>query len=165
MDNTQSNRLDSNTNDPPLVHAIICPHCGAPGDADQSVCWLCLKPRTSNPYAAVNLVVAEGAARSETLLTLLIVGCFLLAFFVVLGLMSGSPGVLILVAIVAVPAFAVALPRIRGQSASTVARTDRVVRQVVVSFAIAGGVMGLLIVAAGVLLFLFCLGITSPNWR
>ncbi len=159
----EPNSPEAAATEPPLVHAIICPHCGAPGDADLAACWLCRKPRSSNPYAAIHTTVAEGAARGETLLTLLIVGSFFLAFLVVLGLMSGSPGALILVAIVAVPAFAVALPRVRGQSAASVASTDRIVRQVVISLAIAGGAAMLLLVGAGILLFLFCLGI-SPNF-
>ena len=153
--------LDSHS-DPPLVHTIVCPHCGAPGDADLLSCWLCKSSRTTNPFTTIDVPVADGAARSETLLALLIAGCLLLAFFVAIGLMSGSAGMLVLVALVAVPAFAVALPRMLGQSVAAMPHTARskpydVVIKVLLSFAIAGGVMALMAIAAGVLLFLVCL--------
>jgi hypothetical protein len=173
---TPANPSVESHSDPPLVHAVVCPLCGAPGDADLYSCWLCKYPRTTNPYTSIpyasrDVPIAEGAARSETLLVLLIAGCFLLAFFVVLGLMSGSAGLLVLVAVIAVPAFAVALPHVlRGSgTATSLAETSHtamykpydVVMKVLLSFAIAGGVIALMIIAAGILLFLVCLSAIS----
>ncbi len=148
---------DDLSTDPPILDLVICPYCQAAVARGAANCWLCQSSLGLNPYEAVATDPEAVPNGSEALLVSLSIGCVGLAAIVAIGLASGSPGLIVILLMAALPAFAIAWPQLNRSSVAGRVRASDVAKTVLLSLALTIGILGLVFVAAVVLLFFFCL--------
>jgi len=132
----------------------VCGECGAAGSPTAAACWLCgsTAPRQTSP--AVGPAV-EPDTRTFSLTTVFVV-IALAALFA--GLFFESPGVAVMLVIVAAPALVATLAVSARRSASgRPLTTSEKVAKFFLSLAVVLAVSGLLMVAAVAALFVWCL--------
>jgi hypothetical protein len=136
-----------------------CPHCGADCETSTARCWLCYGDLTGE-VGVVDAELVPEPPRHAPEDTIFGVMSAILAFVIVLvgvGAAFVQPGLSILIAIVAVPAFVATLVRVKKQEA----RQGHVgwgekLGTFVVSAALTIGVLTMLGVACIIALIVFC---------
>lgn len=170
MNTDHTNTANSNhPSEPPVLQLRLCKVCGAICQTNEGVCWMC-RSRTggesANPYAAVapEIVTDELVSYSgqDTIFAVLLIACFFSAILVGVGIGTQDPGLFVAYLILIGPAFAITGVRAFSQSLYRGGPKPKALfMSLIISLTVTIGVVGLLAIAAIVLLFVLCISALS----
>lgn len=149
-----------------------CPACGADTRGTKGICWMCRRPivdlpptrapgdRSFDPAIAAWAAPRNFGAGTQTLWMVGVISTGALALVVLFGLLLSAPGLAVLFALVAVPAWVVLLRTVRREQSGE--PNDPFIKGIAVSVLVLSTALGalvLLFVAAVVLFFIICMAL------
>lgn len=145
--------------EPPPLELVTCPHCGAECDARASRCWLCYgHVADRNEVVDAELVEPPRDFPGDAFFAVMSAVLAVLLLAVAVGAAFSQPGLLVLMAIVVVPALmAVFVRSQRKQRLQGRVGWGERLATFLVSASLMIGILGLVAVGLLVTLFVFCI--------